>query len=380
MTMTRSYLDHNATSPLRPDARAAVQGALEVGGNASSVHAEGRAARALVDEARETLAAALGCLPDMVVFTASGTEANNLALKGAAAGLGIRRLVVSAVEHASVLDTAAAMVPATGLPVDIVPVSADGDLDLAALDWLLAAGDGPALVSVMLANNETGAIMPVAQVSEIARRHGAYVHTDAVQALGKMPLRWATLGVDMMSLSGHKLGGPQGAGALVVRDGLALAPLLHGGGQEMKRRAGTENVAAIAGFAAALRAADGQGRIAALRERLEIELKAAAPGVTIFAQAAPRLANTTCFALPGLEAEMALMAFDLAGIAVSSGSACSSGKISRSHVLHAMGQPPELVAGAIRVSLGWNSSANDVERFAAAWSQIVARFEDRAAA
>jgi cysteine desulfurase len=279
-----------------------------------------------------------------------------------------------------VLATAAAMVPATGLPVDIVPVSADGDLDLAALDWLLAAGDGPALVSVMLANNETGAIMPVAQVSEIARRHGAYVHTDAVQALGKMPLRWATLGVDMMSLSGHKLGGPQGAGALVVRDGLALAPLLHGGGQEMKRRAGTENVAAIAGFAAALRAADGQGRIAALRERLEIELKAAAPGVTIFAQAAPRLANTTCFALPGLEAEMALMAFDLAGIAVSSGSACSSGKISRSHVLQAMGQPPELVAGAIRVSLGWNSSANDVERFAAAWSQIVARFEDRAAA
>jgi cysteine desulfurase len=380
MTMTRSYLDHNATSPLRPDARAAVHGALEAGGNASSVHAEGRAARALVDEARETLAAALGCLPDMVVFTASGTEANNMALKGAAAGLGIRRLVVSAVEHASVLDTAAAMVPAMGLPVAVVPVSADGDLDLAALDRLLAAGDGPALVSVMLANNETGAIMPVARVSEIARRHGAYVHTDAVQALGKMALRWATLGVDMMSLSGHKLGGPQGAGALVVRDGLALAPLLHGGGQEMKRRAGTENVAAIAGFAAALRAADGQGRIAALRERLEIELKAAAPGVTIFAKAAPRLANTTCFALPGLEAEMALMAFDLAGIAVSSGSACSSGKISRSHVLQAMGQPPELVAGAIRVSLGWNSSANDVERFAAVWSQIVARFEDRAAA
>jgi cysteine desulfurase len=380
MTMTRSYLDHNATSPLRPEALAVAQAAFEAGGNASSVHAEGRAARALVDEARETIAAALGCLPDMVVFTASGTEANNLALKGAAAGLGIRRLVVSAVEHASVLDSAAA----TGLPVDIAPVSGDGDLDLAALDRLLAAGDGPALVSVMLANNETGAIMPVAQVSEIARRHGAYVHSDAVQALGKLPLRWAVLGVDMMSLSGHKLGGPQGAGALVVRDGLALESLLHGGGQELKRRAGTENVAAISGFAAALtaadEAADEQGRIAALRDQLEIELKAAAPGVTIFAEAAPRLANTICFALPGLEAEMALMAFDLAGIAVSSGSACSSGKISRSHVLQAMGQSPDLVAGAIRVSLGWNSSANDVEHFAAVWSQIVARFEDRAAA
>jgi cysteine desulfurase len=201
-----------------------------------------------------------------------------------------------------------------------------------------------------------------------------------VQALGKMPLRWAQLGVDMMSLSAHKLGGPQGAGALILREGLSLEPLLHGGGQELKRRAGTENVAGIAGFAAAVRAADEWARVEALRDRLEVELKAAAPDATVFAEAGPRLANTTCFALPGLEADTALMAFDLAGIAVSSGSACSSGKVSRSYVLGAMGVAPELVAGGIRVSLGWNSTVADVERFAAAWSQIVARFQDRAAA
>jgi cysteine desulfurase len=380
MAGMRSYLDHNATSPVRPEARAAVLAALDAGGNASSVHAEGRAARALIDEARETIAAALGCLPDMVVFTSSGTEANNMALKGAAA-FGIRRLVVSAVEHASVLETAAA----TGLPVATVPVTGDGRIDLSALDALLGAEPGPALVSVMLANNETGAIMPVAKASEIAHRHGAYLHSDAVQALGKVALRWATLGLDLMSVSAHKLGGPQGAGALVIRDGLGLEPLLHGGGQESKRRAGTENVAAIAGFAAALRAAEERateepGRIEGLRDKLEAELKAAAPGVAIFAEAGPRLANTTSFALPGLEAELALMAFDLAGIAVSSGSACSSGKISRSHVLDAMGLAPELVGGGIRVSLGWNSTGADVDRFAAAWARIAARFQDRAAA
>ncbi|HUE46671.1 MAG TPA: cysteine desulfurase family protein [Aestuariivirgaceae bacterium] len=371
----RTYLDHNATSPLRGEAREAMIAALDAGGNASSVHREGRAARALVDEARETIALALGCLPDMIVFTASGTEANNLALKGAA-GLGARRLVVSAVEHASVLETAAA----SGLPADIVPVVGDGRIDLAALEQALAGGDRPALVSVMAANNETGAIMPLAEVAEIARRHGALVHSDAVQAPGKLPLRWAVLDVDLMSVSAHKLGGPQGAGALVVREGLIPDSLLHGGGQELKRRAGTENVAAIAGFAAALRAADEPGRLEALRHRLEVELKAAAPDVTVFAEAGPRLPNTTCFALPGLEAATALMGFDLAGIAVSSGSACSSGKVSRSHVLAAMGVAPELAVGAIRASLGWNSTLADVERFAAAWSEIVAGMRDRAAA
>jgi cysteine desulfurase len=371
----RTYLDHNATSPLRGEARAAMIAALDAGGNASSVHREGRAARALIDDAREAIAVALGCLPDMIVFTASGTEANNLALKGAK-GLGVRRLVVSAVEHASVLETAAA----AEQPVDIVPVTGDGRIDLVALERVLAAGDGPALVSVMAANNEIGAIMPLAEVAEIARRHGALVHSDAVQAAGKLPLRWAVLDIDLMSVSAHKLGGPQGAGALVVREGPIPEPLLHGGGQELKRRAGTENVPAIAGFAAALRAADEWARIEALRDRLEVELKAAAPDVTVFAEAAPRLGNTTCFALPNLEAATALMGFDLAGIAVSSGSACSSGKVSRSHVLDAMGVAPDLAAGAIRASLGWNSTLSDVERFAAAWSEIVAGVQARAAA
>lgn len=374
--MARVYLDHNATSPLRPEARAAMLAALDRGGNASSVHGEGRAARAVVDEARETIAAALGCLPDMVVFTSGGTEANNLALKGAAAGLGVRRLVVSAVEHASVLEAAAT----AGLPVEIAPVTGDGRIELEALDALLGAGGTPALVSVMAANNETGTIMPLDEVVGIALRHGALVHSDAVQAMGKMPLRWAVPGVDLMSISAHKLGGPQGAGALILRENLAIEPLLHGGGQELKRRAGTENVAAIAGFAAAVRAADEAGRVEALRDRLEVELKAAAPHVMVIGEAGPRLDNTTCFSLPGLDAATALMALDLAGIAVSSGSACSSGKVARSHVLEAMGLAPEIVAGAVRVSLGWNSTAEDVERFAAAWSQIVARAQDRAAA
>jgi cysteine desulfurase len=312
----------------------------------------------------------------MVVFTSGGTEANNLALKGAGAGLGVRRLIVSAVEHASVLEAAAA----TGLPLQVAPVTGDGQVDLEALDALCGEGDGPALVSVMAANNETGTNMPLAEVVAIARRHGAYVHSDAVQALGKMPLRWSAPGVDLMSVSAHKLGGPQGAGALILRENLALEPLLHGGGQELKRRAGTENVAAIAGFAAAVLAAEKPADFRALRNRLEVELKAAAPHVMVIAEAGPRLDNTTCFSLPGLDAATALMAFDLAGIAVSSGSACSSGKVSRSHVLEAMGVAPELVAGAVRVSLGWNSTAEDVERFAAAWSHIVARFQARAAA
>lgn len=372
----RTYLDHNATSPLRPEAKAAMLAALDVGGNASSVHAEGRAARALVDDARETLASMLGCPAGAIVFTSGGTEANNLALKGAAAAAGIARLVVSAVEHPSVLEAAAA----TGISVDAVPVTEQGLIDLDALDEILARGPAPALLSVMLANNETGAIMPVREAVEIARRHGALVHTDAVQALGKTPVCWATLGADMLSLSAHKIGGPQGAGALVMADGLHIEPLMHGGGQELKRRAGTENVAAISGFAAALDGAGEASRLEALRNRLEGELRAATPDVMIFAEGAPRLPNTTCFALKGIDAETALIAFDLDGIAVSSGAACSSGKVARSHVLSAMRADAALVEGAIRVSVGWNSCLDDVERFAAGWRRMVERRRVRAAA
>lgn len=376
MATRRTYLDHNATSPLRPEARAAMLAAFDAAGNASSVHAEGRRARALVDEARETIAAVLGCRPDMVVFTSGGTEANNLALKSAVLA-GVQRLVVSAVEHPSVLETAAA----TGVPVDVVPVSGDGVINVAALDRLLAVGPAPVLVSAMLANNETGVVAPLSGVVEIAKRHGALLHTDAVQALGKIHVRWPLLGVDMMTISAHKLGGPQGAGALVVGDGVELEPLLHGGGQERKRRAGTETVAAIVGFAAAVRAATEEPESSKeLRNRLEAELEAVAPGVAIFGAGVERLPNTTAFALPGLDAETALIAFDLDGIAVSSGSACSSGKVARSHVLNAMGVAPELIEGAIRVSLGWNSSPADIDHFAAAWRRIVERLGARAAA
>ena len=359
----RTYLDHNATSPLKPKARAAMLKAAEAGGNASSVHAEGRTARRVLDDAREAIAGALGVLPAMVVFTSGGSEANNFALKGVA----VERFIVSAIEHPSVLEAARA----TGKPVDIVPVTADGIIDLAALERLLP---GPkAMVSVMLANNETGVIQPLREVVNLAAAHGALVHTDAVQAFGKLPVNFGLLGVDLMTVSAHKLGGPAGSGALMVRDGLAVAPLVHGGGQELRRRAGTENVWAAAGFAAAL---ETPRDISKLRDRLEASLEAA----TIFGASAPRLPNTTCFAVPGMNAETLLMAFDLEGIAVSSGSACSSGKVAKSHVLAAMGVADDLAKAAIRVSLGWNSTTEDIDHFITVWRRIVARHKARAAA
>lgn len=338
--------------------------AMDVAGNASSVHREGRAARKLLDDAREGVARAVGVIAPMVVFTGGGSEANNMALKGAP----VERLIVSAIEHPSVIEAA----KASGKPVELIPVTVDGVVDFEALAKLLP---GPkALVSVMLANNETGVIQPVREIAALAHAHGALLHTDAVQALGKIPVNFGLLGVDLMTLSAHKLGGPQGAGALVIRDGLAIGPLIHGGGQELRRRAGTENFVAAAGFAAA--AGDKTHDIRGLRDTLETSLE----GATIFGASANRLPNTTCFAHPGMSAETLLMAFDLEGIAVSSGSACSSGKVARSHVLAAMGVSDELARAAIRISLGWNTTANDIEHFAATWQRILARHKARAAA
>lgn len=360
----RVYLDHNATSPLRPAARQAMLAALAQPGNASSVHAEGRAMRALVDTAREGVARALGVVAPMVIFTSGGSEANNLAAKGPE----VARLIVSAIEHPSVLEAARSR----DLPVETMPVDANGLIELSILERMLAAGP-KALVSVMLANNETGVIQPVAEAAAIARRFGALVHTDAVQAFGKIPVDFARLGVDLMTVSAHKLGGPMGAGALIVRDGVALEPLIVGGGQESRRRAGTENVPAIAGFAAA------GGKlleISALRSRLEGGLDHA----EIFGKQVARLPNTTCFAYPGLSAEILLMNLDLEGFAVSSGSACSSGKVAKSHVLAAMGVPSALASGAIRASLGWSTTADDIDRFLRALNRIIARLKPRAAA
>ncbi len=353
----RTYLDHNATSPLQPVAKEAMRQAMEIDGNASSIHREGRAARKLLDDSREAIASALGVLAPMVIFTSGGSEANNLAIKNAP----VARLLVSAIEHPAVIESA----KASGKTLIFVPVNADGIVDLKALAELLA---GPkALVSVMLAHNETGVIQPLREIVSLARAHDALVHTDAVQAFGKIPVNFGLLGVDMMTIAAHKIGGPTAIGALVVRDGLALEPFIHGGGQELRRRAGTENLVAIAGFAAV--AKEKYLNVNWLRDQLEDALE----GAEIFGKHAPRLPNTTYFAKPGMSAETLLMNFDLEGIAVSSGSACSSGKVAISHVLSAMGVSPELAKGAIRVSLGWNTTAEHIEHFIAVWRKLQAR-------
>ena len=360
----RTYLDHNATSPLRPAVKAAMLSALDVVGNASSIHAEGRAAHALLDGARDAVARALGVIAPMVVFTSGGSEANNLVIKGAP----VERLLVSAIEHPSVLEAA----KASGKPFELIPVTTEGVVDLEALARMLP---GPrALVSVMLANNETGIIQPVREVAALAHAHGALVHSDAVQCLGKIPVNFCLLGVDFMTVTAHKLGGPVGAGAIVVRDGVAFTPLIHGGGQELRRRAGTENLAGVAGFAVAAR--ETLITIKPFRDQLETSLE----GAVIIGRNAERLPNTTCFAMPGMSAETLLMAFDLDGVALSSGSACSSGKVSKSHVLAAMGVVPDIVQAAIRVSLGWNTTAENIEHFIAVWRRILARHKARAAA
>ena len=369
MTTPPVYLDYNATAPLRPVARAAMVDALDRTGNPSSVHRFGRDARRIVEDARRDVARLAGAGPEEVVFTSGGTEANAMALVGALVGAECRALLASAIEHDSVLRSVA---PDGGAA--LLPVTADGRLDLAELERRLADAPAPALLSVMGVNNETGVVQPISDVVAVARRYGAIVHCDAVQAAGKLPLDFAASDLDLMSLSAHKLGGPHGVGALVVRDGLRVASLLRGGGQERRRRAGTENVAGIAGFAAAARAAMDDlpetHRLAALRDRLEAELRRICPTAVIYGADAPRVGNTTCVAMPGVQAETQVIAFDLAGIAVSAGSACSSGKVTASHVLQAMGAAPVEAGEAVRASLGWATAPEDVDRFVDAWAQL----------
>ena len=357
------YLDYNATAPLKPAVIEAVAAALAETANASSVHRFGRLARRAVETARDQVAALVNAPPASVVFTGSGTEANNLALHQAQG----RPVLVSAIEHDSVLRPAPDAVR--------IPVTRDGVIDLEALDRLLAGTHG-ALVAVMLANNETGVIQPIADVVRIARAHGAIVHCDAAQAAGKVAVDMQALGVDTLTLSAHKLGGPQGVGALIVADRIAVKPLILGGGQERGRRAGTENVAGIAGFgvAAMLAAADlpRMDKLAGQRDAAEARLRGVSPAAVIFGAAAVRLPNTICIAMPGVAAETQVMALDLAGVAVSAGSACSSGKVKASHVLAAMGAAT-LAGSAIRVSGGWRSTAEDFDRFVEAWTSLWAR-------
>jgi len=372
----RSYFDWNATAPLRPQAADALREALAVPGNPSSVHAEGRAARRLVEEAREEVAALVGARPGDVFFTSSGTEANMLALTPAIQTADERRprekLLISAIEHSSV--RAGGRFP-HGAVADIA-VNADGRVDLAALADALAGTSRP-LVSIMLANNETGVVQPIAQAATMVHAAGGLLHVDAVQAAGRIACDINALGADLLTLSAHKIGGPKGVGALVrAREDIHFPdPLIRGGGQERGLRAGTENVAGIAAFGAAAAAVRRQGAaeadlMRALRDKLEAGLRAVTPRAVIFGEEAERLPNTTLFAAEAMKAETAVISFDLEGIAVSSGAACSSGKVQPSHVLAAMGVSPALTRGAVRLSLGWATTEADIERFLGAWRKL----------
>ena len=369
----RIYLDWNATAPLRREAREAMASAWDLSGNPSSVHAEGRQARKLVEDARDSISGAVGALPRNIIFTSGGTEANALALTPGlrrGGGLAAERLVVSAIEHASVL--AGGRFPAEA--ISAVGVNSSGLVDLDRLRVMLE-GEPAALVSVMLANNETGAVQPVKEAAEIVHSAGGLLHVDAIQAFGKIPFDLNGMGADLVTLSAHKIGGPKGAGAVVLAEGVqGFEPLLRGGGQEKGRRAGTENVAGITGFGAAAEAAMGSLktdalRLESLRNRLDSGLRKT-PGAIVFSDDVPRLPNTTLFTVPGLRAETAVIGFDLAGIAVSSGSACSSGKVQPSHVLKAMGFGPKLAQGAVRLSLGWSTSDADIDCCLEAWRKL----------
>ncbi len=359
MTKPLIYFDYNATAPVWHAVRRAVDAALAAGGNPSSVHTAGRAARGRTEKAREQIAAHIGVRPRDLVFTSGGTEANALALRMA----GDLPILVSAVEHDSVLAQAPG--------AEIVPVTEDGIVDLAALEKLIAGR--AVFLSLMVVNNETGIVQPVKQAAAMVHLHGGRVHSDASQALGKIDFRGADLDADYITFTAHKIGGPQGVGALAVTCGIAPQPLLRGGGQELGWRAGTENVAGIAGFAAALEAisdADWREQCADLRDRMEAALP---PEAVLCSPDMLRVPNTSLLWMPGVPAATQVMIFDLEGFAVSAGSACSSGKVKPSHVLSAMGYDEAVASQTIRVSLGWQTTAREIEAFVAAWQKLCAR-------
>lgn len=373
----RLYFDHNATTPVAPEVRAAMATALELTGNPSSVHADGRAARQMVETARRNVAEMVNVAPDQVTFTSGGTEANALTFRGLVEKYGMTRILAGKIEHPSLADQISHFEEA-GNTVRWLTTLPDGRIDAAEAATILQdASPEPTLVCVMLANNETGVLQDVAAIANAAKQHGARVLCDAAQVAGRMPLTFADLNVDVLTISAHKFGGPKGAGAVVRAPGIDLEPLLRGGGQEMRLRPGTENVAAIAGFGKAAEQASGAyadwAALADLRDALEDAVCARAPAAKIFGRHATRLPNTSCFALAGLSAEQQVIALDLDGISVSAGSACSSGKVTPSEALLAMGATREEAASAIRISLGPSSSRADIDRFVAAWSKIAAR-------
>lgn len=367
MTQQRTYLDYNASAPLRPAARTAMLAAHDAFGNPSSVHTEGRRVRAIIETAREQVAALTGAKPSEIVFTSGATEANNCVVAA-----GWKTICVSAIEHESVLAPARAC----GAKIIALPAASDGRVDLQAVKGALAeaSSSGRTLLSVMLANNETGVIQPVEEAAELARELNISLHVDAVQGPGRVPLNFAALGADTLTISAHKLGGPRGVGALLIRDGISLPALIQGGGQERRRRGGTENVAGIAGFGAAAaevakEMAAEAARITALRETLEAGVMAATPDAVIIGGGAPRIGNTSCIAVPGKPSETLVIRMDLDGVAISSGAACSSGKIGANTVLAAMGLGSDVTASAVRVSLGYATTADDIAAFLAAWQK-----------
>jgi cysteine desulfurase len=359
------YLDYNATAPIRAQVREVVGELMEMPHNPSSVHRAGRTAKALIEKSRRTVAEALSCFPAEVIFTASGTEANNMALRGC----GLMPMAVAATEHASVLKTVPQAVR--------LPVNEQGVLDLLALETFLNTHSHPACISVMLANNETGVIQPVNEIAQIVHRYGGILHCDAVQAFGKMPVDMTLLGVDMLSLSAHKLGGGQGAGALIVHQHLTIAPFITGGGQELNRRAGTENVAAIAGFAKAVEIGEAETswrrQLRRWLDEMEAECSAMFPQTClVLGLGVDRLPNTSCLRMPKVTSEVQLMQFDLRGIAISAGSACSSGRIEASHVVTEM--LGELATDDfIRLSGGWKTTKEEIDIFTAIWKDLAMR-------
>lgn len=369
-----TYLDHNATSLLRPEVREAMHAVDALALNASSVHAAGRKAKQMLENARREFAEHLSVFAHEIVFTASATEANNMLLRALAPS---HRLLVAATEHPCILNTAQL------LGGDIVAVDANGLIDLEMLDKKLQSLSGtPALVSVMLVNNETGVIQPVTEIAKIVHTHGAKLHTDAVQAFGKMPIDMGLLGVDYLTFSAHKIGGPVGFGALAMRDENGIIPLMTGGGQERGFRAGTENIPAIMGAAALLKNLDipaQESQWKNLSGRSIAGIRQHCPQAMIYGESALRMSNTLMIGMPGMSSDTQLIHFDMRSIAVSAGSACSSGRIAPSHVLRAMGVPPEQAAQAIRISFGWNTSMADIDAFVDAWGALYNRRSNSAA-
>lgn len=383
----RIYLDYNATAPVRPAAKRAVIDAMDHIGNASSIHQEGRKARGIIETARDNIAKLINAQSKEITFTSGGTESNNLILASDLGALGKKQplaaTLISSTEHPSLIKAQ----DVSPRPVELIKVDENGILNLEHLEQLLQKwrdkSDLPVLVSVMLVNNETGVIQPIQDISTLVHKYGGFIHADAVQALGKIDIDFENTKIDLMSLSSHKIGGALGAGALVIRLGMLVDSYVKGGGQELGLRAGTENIPSIASFGAAalecVGEAEKQSQYNEMRQQLEVKIKAISPEAAIFGQGAPRVSSTSCFAIKGLTAERALMSLDLSGIAISSGSACSSGKVSQSHVLKAMGIDDELALCALRLSFGWNTKPQELDIFIEEYTKIYKRMMAREA-